>query len=199
MLVEVLRRSQALGFLGPGPVERHIDHAAAFLAATRPPAAFLDLGSGGGAPGLVLAVRWPDARGTLLDAQARRVRFLAQALEDLGVSGRVTAVHARAEDLAHDPAERGAYDVVTARSFGPPAMTAECAAGYLRAGGLLLVAEPPDVRDRWPAGGLAELGLVDEGLISGGSSSVRALRSVAGPVVGVPRRAAALSNRPRFS
>jgi 16S rRNA (guanine527-N7)-methyltransferase len=48
-----------------------------------------------------------------------------------------------------------------ARSFGPPAVTAECAAGFLPVGGLLVVSEPPaddEPEGRWPPAGLAELG-----------------------------------------
>ena len=48
---------------------------------------------------------------------------------------------------------------MTARSFGPPAATAECAAPLLAVGGLLVVSEPPDGPDRWPADALAALGL----------------------------------------
>src|SRR5690606_21759798 len=55
---------------------------------------------------------------------------------------------------------RGRAEAVIARSFGPPAATAECAAPLLRGGGLLVVSEPPDDVDRWPAAGLAALGLV---------------------------------------
>jgi 16S rRNA (guanine527-N7)-methyltransferase len=199
-LVEALRRSQDQGFLGPGPVEAHLDHAAAFVAATPPPAAFLDLGSGGGVPGLVLALTWSDAVGVLVDAQARRVRFLAEALDALGVGGRVAAVHGRAEDLARDPAHRGRYDVVTARSFGPPARTAECGAGFLRAGGCLVVAEPPGApAERWPSSGLAGLGLGDDGVVTAAGGSVRRLVSTDGPLPPVPRRTPAMRRRPAWS
>jgi 16S rRNA (guanine527-N7)-methyltransferase len=70
---------------------------------------------------------------------------------------------------------RGEFDAVVARSFGPPAVTAECAAPFLVVGGRLVVSEPPgDDRDdegigasaptppRWPAKGLARVGLVGE-------------------------------------
>ena len=52
-------------------------------------------------------------------------------------------------------------DLVTARGFGPPAVTAECAAPFLVLGGQLLVSEPPesDPDSRWPAAGLALLGM----------------------------------------
>ena len=135
LLAGVLARSQQLGFLGPGEVRAHVRHAEAFVAAaTVEPEAFIDLGSGGGVPGLVLAQRWAGARGWLLDGQLRRVRFLEEAVGELGLSDRIEVRHGRAEDLAHEPSLRGESTVVTARSFGPPGVTAECAAGFLRPG-----------------------------------------------------------------
>jgi 16S rRNA (guanine527-N7)-methyltransferase len=195
----VLRRSRAAGFLGPGAVDDHIRHAESFLDAVDvEPKAFLDLGSGGGVPGLVLATRWRAASGVLLDAQARRVAFLASALRDLGCADRVRAVHGRAEELAWDPALRGRFDLVTARSFGPPGVTAECAAGFLRSGGVLLVAEPPGGPDRWPKDGLDRLGLRDEGEAETGAARLRRLRSGSGPPATVPRRPAAIRRSPPF-
>jgi 16S rRNA (guanine527-N7)-methyltransferase len=197
-LVAVLTSAQALGFVGPGAVDSHVEHARAFVEAVAPPRAFLDLGSGGGIPGLVLARAWPLATGALVDSQARRVRFLAAALAELGLDARVHAIHGRAEDLAHDPRHRGAYDIVAARSFGTPAITAECGAGFLVIGGTLVVAEPPDALSRWPADGLASLGLADDGPFTAGGATVRRLRR-SGPVPpGVPRRPAAMRRRPAF-
>ena len=112
-LVRVLERSRELGFLGPGPVEPHIEHARRFAVAAGAfgpgesgvgsPAQALDLGSGGGLPGLVLVAAWPATRWWLLDANQRRTDFLAQAATELGVADRVTILRGRAEELAHDP------------------------------------------------------------------------------------------------
>jgi len=85
----------------------------------------------------------------------------------------VTVVRARAEVAARSEM-RGSFDLVVARAFGSPPVTAECAAGFLRVGGLLVVSEPPPQsptgRDqvsgepvRWPVGPLAELGLLPVG------------------------------------
>jgi 16S rRNA (guanine527-N7)-methyltransferase len=198
-LARLLTESKHLGFLGPGAVEDHIDHAGAFLAASPPPERLLDLGSGGGVPGLVLATTWTSSTCTLLDAQLRRVRFLEHAIEVLALDGRVSVIHGRAEELARDAAHRGTYDLVTARSFAAPAITAECGAGFLVAGGVLVVSEPPTIDERrWPATGLTPLGLADEGIVQGPSSAVRVLRSPAGPVSGVPRRAPAMARTPAF-
>jgi 16S rRNA (guanine527-N7)-methyltransferase len=158
----------------------------------------LDLGSGGGVPGLVLAERWSEVEITLLDAQARRVRFLDAAVAELGWGGRVVAIHGRAEELGRAPGHRGAYDLVTSRSFGPPAVTAECGGPFLRLGGVLVVAEPPGAPERWPAEGLAVLGLRDEGTVSAGDATVRRLRQATVVADRFPRRPGLPARRPLF-
>lgn len=119
----------------------------------------LDLGSGGGVPGLVLAVGDPELELVLLDAGRRPADFLRGAVTRLGLADRTVVVEERAETAARRPELREALDFVVARSFGPPALTAECAVGFLRLGGALVVSEPPDAPDRWPAEGLDALGL----------------------------------------
>jgi 16S rRNA (guanine527-N7)-methyltransferase len=154
-----LERSRALGLLGPGPVADHVAHAIAMSECVPLPRRFVDLGSGGGIPGLVLAARWPTAEAMLVDAGQRRCTVLVEAVETAELGDRVTVVEGRAEAVARDPAHRGRFDLVVARSFGPPAATAECAVGFLEPGGRLLVSEPPtDDPARWPADGLARLG-----------------------------------------
>jgi 16S rRNA (guanine527-N7)-methyltransferase len=160
-LEEALEESRSRGFLGPGPLEPQIEHARGFAGSQgRAPDSFLDLGCGGGLPGLVLVSMWPSAGAVLLDAMVRRAEFLEEACARLGTSDRVRVVCARAEDAARAPELRAQFDLVTARSFGPPAVTAECAVGFLRLGGRLVVSEPPeDSPQRWPESGLSALGL----------------------------------------
>jgi 16S rRNA (guanine527-N7)-methyltransferase len=161
-LLRLLEESRELGLLGPGPIERQYAHARDLAVAFGSFAGHLvDLGAGGGLPGLVLAELWPEASGTLLDAQQRRCAFLERAVEQLGLTGRFEVVCGRAERLARDPRLRARFDLVVARSFGAPAVTAECAVGFLRPGGALVVTEPPETvstADRWPPSGLAQLG-----------------------------------------
>jgi 16S rRNA (guanine527-N7)-methyltransferase len=168
-LFEVLGEARDLGLLGPGPLDPQVAHARGFARAvadspTAPhhPGRVLDLGSGGGLPGLVLAFAWPGTRFTLLDAGRRRVAFLERAVERCGLDGRVTVVLGRAEEVGRDPEHRGAYDLVVARSFGPPAVTAECAAPFLRVGGALVVSDRPGEEapgERWRGPDLAALGM----------------------------------------
>lgn len=160
-LAELLTESRQRGFLGPGPVEQQLDHARAFAVAVDvAPTWALDLGAGGGLPGLVLASEfWPACRWAFVDANARRTEFLAEAVSALGLDDRVEVVVERAEVVGRDPTCRGRFDLVVARSFGPPGVVAECAAPLLRVGGELVVSEPPEVADRWPAAGLGQVGL----------------------------------------
>jgi 16S rRNA (guanine527-N7)-methyltransferase len=98
---------------------------------------------------------------------------------ELELADRVAVRTARAEDAGRDPALRARFALVTARSFGPPAVTAECGAPFLHVGGGLVVAEPPGGDDaRWPAAGLDRLGLEDEGVVAATEATVRRLRAV---------------------
>jgi 16S rRNA (guanine527-N7)-methyltransferase len=180
-LLEQLARARALGFLGPGPVEDHVAHAAGFLHALAPVAGrVIDLGSGGGVPGLVVAVARPDLEVVLVDATAKRCRFLESAVAALGLTTAV--VEGRAEVVGRGPLRASATAVV-ARSFGSPAVTAECAAPLLALGGLLVVSEPPAGAERWPQGPLAQLGL----------TPLR--RSVGGPVMQTLQQTAVCPDR----
>jgi 16S rRNA (guanine527-N7)-methyltransferase len=135
---------------------------------------FLDLGSGGGIPGLILAVDLPASRWLLLDANQRRTAFLQEAVDVLRLGERVEVLRARAEEAGRDPHWRHTFAAVCARSFAPPAVTAECASPFLIVGGRLIVSEPPETPEtpgrRWPEPSLAELGL---GLVKIGTTSPR--------------------------
>jgi 16S rRNA (guanine527-N7)-methyltransferase len=148
----------------------------------------------------VLALRWPRTSVVLLDAHGKRTTFLAAAAEELGLGGRVEVRTARAEDAGRDPVLRSQFDVVTSRSFGSPAVTAECGAPFLQVNGLLLVAEPPGggSQGRWPEVGLRRLGLADGGLVSAGDATVRRLRAVRRAGDEYPRVNGVPGTRPLF-
>ena len=135
-----------------------------------PPSCFLDLGSGGGLPGLVLAERWACG-GTLLDSMVKRISFLSEALEWEGAPVGVSVALGRAEELARESRWEGSFPLITVRSFGPPAVTAECAVRFAQVGGLVIVSEPPSIpeRPRWDVGGLRKLGLEDLGRVEAGA------------------------------
>lgn len=76
----------------------------------------LDMGSGGGFPGFPLKVVRPDLEVVLLDASRKRVSFLNRIVNLAGLKS-ISAIHARAEDLARDTAFAGRFHVVTSRAF----------------------------------------------------------------------------------
>ncbi|WFB36907.1 16S rRNA (guanine(527)-N(7))-methyltransferase RsmG [Kiritimatiellota bacterium B12222] len=75
----------------------------------------LDLGSGGGFPGIPLAIMRPDMQWTLVDSVAKKVRFLNEVASELALPN-VIALSERAEVLAHLPEHRESYNLVTARA-----------------------------------------------------------------------------------
>jgi 16S rRNA (guanine527-N7)-methyltransferase len=93
-----------------------------------------DLGSGGGFPGLALAIALPEASVTLVESVGRKCAFLERAVAALGL-GKVTVVNARAEAW---PAGLGAHDVVTARALAPLGVLVEYAAPLLTGLGALV-------------------------------------------------------------
>jgi 16S rRNA (guanine527-N7)-methyltransferase len=102
----------------------------------------------------------------------KRAKFLEEALEWVGAPDNGTVITARVEEIARIPELIESFDLVTARSFGPPAVTAECGAQFLKIGGALIVSEPPDDLDpnRWNQAKLDGLGLVAEGRIRHGAA-----------------------------
>jgi 16S rRNA (guanine527-N7)-methyltransferase len=204
-LTELLEEARQRGFLGPGPVDPHLDHARAFaVAAGAAPSRAVDLGAGGGLPGIVLAAEfWPDTQWVFVDAQLKRTAFLRDAVEDLGLDARVQVVTERAEVVGQDPVHRGQYDLVVSRSFGKPSVTIECAAPLLRVGGAFVVSEPPatSVEDRWPTAGIAQVGCAPaEALVVGSDPGYHFARiTQAVPTADrYPRRVGIPAKRPLF-
>jgi 16S rRNA (guanine527-N7)-methyltransferase len=132
-----------LGFLGPRELdrlwERHLDDALGLAAIRRPQPEerWADLGSGAGLPGLPLAVAYRSTSFTLVDAQRRRLDWVATIAAKLQLAN-LTVVHARLEDYGHGP-ERQSFDVATARALAPLPVVAELGLPLLKTGGQLLV------------------------------------------------------------
>jgi len=133
------------GILGPREADRlwdrHVLNCALVADLVPRDAHVVDVGSGGGLPGIVLALMRPDLRVTLIDSRLRRTAFLTEVVTDLAVTDRVEVVRARAEET------RRAADVVTARAVSDLSSLAAWSAGLVRAGGLLLAQRGGAARD----------------------------------------------------
>jgi len=108
---------------------------------------FLDIGSGGGFPGLPLAVALPARRALLVESVGKKARFLATAVEATGLGDRVAVATTRAETLAADPRHRGHWQVVVARAVADMTDLAELALPLLQIGGLLVAWKRQPIND----------------------------------------------------
>jgi 16S rRNA (guanine527-N7)-methyltransferase len=105
---------------------------------TRAIARLLDLGSGGGFPGLPLSVALGSDRTLLVDSVAKKVRFLETVIRATGLERRVAAEAVRAEALAHDTRDREAWPAVTARAVTSLAELVEVGLPLVSPGGVLI-------------------------------------------------------------
>ncbi len=194
-LLGVLTRAQSVGFLGPGDIETHIDHAARFAAGLAEDNSNLaDIGSGGGVPALPLLLANEQLSATLVDTSQRRCSFLVWAVCELGLQDRVVVKRARAEELGQDDNYRGKFSAVTARGFGPPAWTFECAIGLLSLGGRFVVSEPPNER-QWPD----DATLLSYGVVQHSAADRIAMFERVGDIPDrLPRKPKAASKKPLF-
>jgi 16S rRNA (guanine527-N7)-methyltransferase len=185
------------------PVETQIEHALGFsrvwesFSAT-PPEQFLDLGSGGGLPGLVLFENW-GVPATFVDSMVKRTNFLQEVVEWEGAPRNGHVVNGRAEQVSREPGFDGKFPLVTARSFAPPAVTAECAARFLKIDGILIVSEPPveGKADRWNPSSLGQLGLRSEGRVREGAA-FQVIRKVRATPDRFPREIGTPGKNPLF-
>ena len=162
------------GLLGPNEVpriwERHLLNSV--VVAELVPAgtcSLVDLGSGAGLPGIVLALLLPDSEVILLEPALRRATFLEECVAELALAN-ARVVRARAEQMAGELAA----DVVTARAVAPLDRLAALAVGLLKPGGILLAVKgakaSAEVRDAHVA--LRRLGLRDAEVLVAGSGKV---------------------------
>ena len=93
-----------------------------------------DVGTGAGFPGIPLKIVYPHLHLTLVDSVGKRVNFLSEVVEKLGLED-VETIHSRTEDLAHNQKYREKYDMVTARAVASMNVLAEYCIPYAKIGG----------------------------------------------------------------
>ena len=104
----------------------------------------IDVGSGAGVPGIPLKIALPELRVTLLDATGKRIRFLQEVIEALGLSG-IGAHQGRAEEVGRDRDWREQFDLVTARAVARLPTLLEWCLPLARVGGLVLAPKAGDL------------------------------------------------------
>lgn len=161
-LLVVLESLRDRGALGEPSLPRAIAHAESFLAPIPPGVArLIDLGSGGGLPGLVLADRLPATAIVLTERRERRADLLRLAVTRLGWAERVSVFAGDVVALGRDPAIARSFDAVTARAFGDPLWTLRCASTFVSDSGIVVISEPPSgtPEQRWVPDRVAAVGM----------------------------------------
>lgn len=114
-------------------------------------ASMIDVGTGAGFPGMVLAMARKDLRVTLMDAQKKRLNFLEAVRDAAGVRNTVI-LHARAEDAARTQSHRESYDFATARAVAPLNVLCEYLLPFVKKGGYALCWKGPALEQEMEAG-----------------------------------------------
>jgi 16S rRNA (guanine527-N7)-methyltransferase len=177
------------GLIGPREVDRlwgrHLLNCAVVAELIPPGAEVVDLGSGAGLPGIVLAIARTDLSVTLLEPLLRRTVFLGECVDLLGLRG-VTIRRARAEDVAGELLA----DVVTARAVAPLSRLAGWAVPLLRPGGELLAWKGERAAAELDEAGpqLKELGVRRAEVLRVGHGRVEPPATIVRVVAGTPQR-----------
>lgn len=108
--------------------------------------AFIDVGSGGGFPGIPIKLAFPGTRGTLLDSTAKKTAFLAHVCDALDLQD-MTVRTGRSETLAHEVEMRKSFDIAFARAVADVAALAELTLPFVRVGGLVILHKKANISD----------------------------------------------------
>lgn len=137
-LLETNRHTNLTGTRDPEQLwERHVLDSLMLLPLLPTQGRWIDLGSGGGFPGIPLAILRPDLHLVLVESTGKKARFLEQAVVRAALP-HVTVLADRSETLARNPAYREQFDLSTARALAPLPILIELALPFLRPGGVLL-------------------------------------------------------------
>lgn len=145
--------------LGSAPAAQVIDHSLRFAhALDGVEGAVVDIGTGPGIPGLVIAVARPDLRVTLVDRRRTRLDTAERAVRRLGLADRVTVECDEIDGVIRRHPH--GFDAAVSRSAGPPLTVLDWAVALVVDGGRIVISDPPGGDpDRWPPTDVERRGL----------------------------------------
>ncbi len=164
-------------------------------------AKIIDVGTGAGFPGMVLAIARPDIKLCLLDSLNKRINFLNEVAGELELS--LETVHARAEEGARKPEHREQYDIACARAVAALPTLAEYCMPYVRVGGSFVAMKGPSAEEEVKAvytavktlGG-EKASLVVDCLPDGSSRSFVLVKKISQTPTKYPRISAKIAKQP---
>ena len=113
-----------------------------------------DLGTGAGFPGIPMAIAYPDLQFTLIDSLNKRIKFLQEVVDALGLTN-VTLVHARAEEAGRNKLYREQYDLVVSRAVANISTLSEYCLPLVKVGGYFISFKSGDIEDEIKQSGKA--------------------------------------------
>lgn len=115
------------------------------------PLRIIDVGTGAGFPGLVLAILYPDLSVTLMDSLNKRISFLEDTVKKAKIMN-VTCIHARAEELARNKEHREQYDLAVSRAVANLSTLSEYCLPFVKVGGSFVAYKSEKIEEELPAG-----------------------------------------------
>ncbi|MCE5197787.1 MAG: 16S rRNA (guanine(527)-N(7))-methyltransferase RsmG [Armatimonadota bacterium] len=146
-MVETNERLNLTRIINPSDiVTAHYLDSLTCLAALNVPqgAKVIDVGTGAGFPGIPIKIVRPDLHVTLLDATFKKIKFLSDAIQRLGLEG-IEPVHARAEEIGREKAFREHYDIAYARALSETRVLAELCLPLVRIGGYVIAQKSKEI------------------------------------------------------